>query len=144
MSRRHHNDGPECHLCNGMLRDAHPYLQEWWKRVKAAHESAHLSCVWRGASDQNKAYLDGKSRARWPHSKHNVTTPKGEPYSLALDVFQIDADGVARFSWLFYKLIDKENREAREPIIWGGNFKAISDGCHFELSQPAAVQTDAA
>lgn len=43
-------------------------------------------CGYRGQLEQNRAFIDGKSKLDWPHSKHNKTP------SLAVDIapFPID------------------------------------------------------
>ena len=136
--RLYHEDTPVCGLCEWKLREAHPYLQEWFRRVKIRHTSVHISCAWRNAVDQEQAYNEGKSKAHYPNSPHNFMIGD-KACSLALDLFQIDADGMARFSWKFYELINKENIENGDEITWGGNFKSLRDGPHFQLSAKIAV-----
>jgi peptidoglycan L-alanyl-D-glutamate endopeptidase CwlK len=54
------------------LEQCHPDLQ------KIAHEAIKefdfvVICGFRGEAEQNRAYREGKSKLRWPKSKHNKT-----------------------------------------------------------------------
>ena len=131
----HHTNEPVCPLCDFKLKTAHPYLGLWFRKLKARYPSAHISWAWRGQIDQDKFFDEGKTKVRFPHSKHN--NMKGSlPYSLALDLFQEDDDGNARFSPLWYAKVNAENEAEKEPIVWGGRFKHLGDGDHFELTSP--------
>jgi peptidoglycan LD-endopeptidase CwlK len=134
----YHDDKPSCDLCEWKLREAHPYLQSWFRRVKSMHPSVHISCAWRNQEDQEKAYNEGKSKAHYPNSPHNFMIGD-KPCSLALDLFQIDADGMARFSWKFYELVAKESAEQDFEVVWGGTFKSLRDGPHYQLSAKIAL-----
>lgn len=127
-----HTDEDKCPGCELKLRYVHPYLVDWFHRLKANYPSVHISDGWRDAAEQTIAVKGGKSNTPWPHSKHNYTV-NGNACSLALDIFQIDLDGIAHWSFKFYQLIDKLNQEDKEPVLWGGTFTAIKDGPHFEL-----------
>jgi hypothetical protein len=137
----HHTAGVECEACDEKLLQAHPFMRSWFKnKVKAKYVNCHISWSWRGKSDQNKFYADGKTKAMWPNSPHNQVVDE-KPCSYALDLFQIDEDGIARFSQLFYARINAENETARLPVRWGGKFKSIGDADHFEYKEaldPAA------
>ena len=81
----------------------------------------------RNKADQNKAYKQKKSKAPWPHSKHNQTP------SLAVDIIP------ARFGYrsvaAFYMVADlmKSIGAANNmKIIWGGDWK-MRDYSHFEI-----------
>lgn len=128
----HHTHDPVCPLCEEKLTLADPQLATWFRAVKARYANVHVSWSWRGEADQDAFFKEGKTRAQWPKSKHN-NMQGGRPWSLALDLFQIDEDGVARFSPLFYAKLADENEKANEPILWGGMFHSIGDKDHFEL-----------
>lgn len=129
-----HTEG-DCPLCRKKLEGAHVYLRDWFYRVKAREPSIHVSWAWRGPEDQAKLKSEGASNASFPNSPHNHQTKDG-PCSLALDLFQIDADGQARFSGLFMAKIWAKCEADKEPFIWGGYFKKpAGDFCHFELDR---------
>ncbi len=83
--------------------------------------------------DQNKCVSEGKSKAVWPTSPHNAMRDK-KPCSKALDLFQIDEDGIARWVPIFFAKLNAENLANLEPLIWGGEFKTLGDSCHFQLT----------
>lgn len=131
---RLHIDGPECPECNKKLLTAHPYLSSWFKKkVKKQYPNAHISWAWRGEADQNQFLKEGKTTLPFPRSPHNKSKPDGTKCAMALDLFLIDDDGSARFPPLWYAKLNTENEADREPIRWGGKFKSIGDGDHFEL-----------
>jgi len=82
----------------------------------------------RGEAAQEKAFAEGKSKAKWGQSDHNNNP------SLAVDVapYPIDWNDIKRFHMLagivqavaFYEGID---------VRWGGNFNSFFDGPHFYL-----------
>lgn len=131
----HHEAGPSCPLCETKLMTAHPYLASWFRRVKSKYINVHISWAWRGEADQNAFKSGGKSELGWPHSPHNHTTPLGKPYSLALDLFQEDEDGAARWSPAFFFKLNSENEADKEPLKWGGKWKSIGDSCHFQVDE---------
>lgn len=133
MARLRHTADDVCPLCEDKLLCAHPRIADWFRRLKKRHPNVHVSSSWRGQSEQNQLFKEGKTRAPFPKSKHNHMED-GRPCSLALDLFQIDEDGVARFAPLFYAKVNAENEADRELIRWGGKFKSFVDGPHFELN----------
>lgn len=137
----HHTSDPICLLCEFKLKDAVPFMRDWFHRVKAKYENVHCSCSHRDAASQEQAYVDHKTHAHFPDSPHNRSNPDTkEPESYALDIFQIDEDGVARFSPKFYMMIAKEARDAKEPIKWGGDFRTLGDYDHFQyVPEPVSV-----
>jgi hypothetical protein len=137
MAILHHTEDPVCPLCEEKLRTACGYMAKWFREKKAKYRNLHVSWAYRGPEEQEKAFQQGASSVHYPHSKHNYTVD-GDPFSLALDVFQITEDGEAVFSHKFCELLHKENLEAKLPIRWGGTFKLKkgSDGTHFEYTGP--------
>lgn len=129
-----HGDGPSCQGCNDKLRDVHPALGEWFHRMKSKYVSIHIAWGFRNEAEQEKCFRDGASVLRWPASKHNHLGLDGKPQALALDVFQIDDDGVDRWSPAFYFKLSEEIQNEYGPkfIRWGGTFKK-PDKPHFEL-----------
>ena len=127
----HHKEGAECPLCQQKLLSAHESLREWFFEVKNAFLDVHISCAWRGKEDQEAAFHLGLSNAKYGHSKHNHTL-NGEPYSLALDLFQL-RNGVAAYRPRYFAAINDFNARNGYPIRWGGSFRSIRDCVHFEL-----------
>lgn len=136
MNQLHHEtNAPECPLCNFKLELAHKSLRSWFHTYKAKYVSLHISDSWRGPKEQDAYFATGRSNARWPNSKHNNMVDN-KPLSLALDLFQIDDDGNARWSPQFMTKLATECQKNMDPIYWGGNIKLRSGGrdyCHFEL-----------
>jgi hypothetical protein len=128
----HHTHDPVCPLCEDKLFTAHDYLKGWFRSLKSRYPNVHVSWAYRGQADQEEFFKEGKTRAHYPHSAHNKTDEAGKPCSLALDLFQIDEDGVARFSPLFYAKIADESEKDGALILWGGTFKNIGDRDHFQ------------
>lgn len=128
----HHTDDFECPLCEEKIASAHPYMQDWFRRLKKKYPTVHCSCAWRDEAAQEKAFSDGKTKAHWPDSKHNFMLD-GKPCSLALDIFEI-VNGKERWSWSFYREVNQENTLDNEEILWGGMFKSIIDGPHWEYN----------
>lgn len=134
----HHTQDTACPLCEEKLETAHPDLAAWYRTsVKPAHPDAHISWAWRGEQDQERAFEDGKTQLRWPRSPHNHMAD-GKPCSYALDLFEIDDTYQALFRPKFYVQINDENEIAQLPIQWGGKWKRLGDGDHFQLLLPAS------
>jgi hypothetical protein len=128
-----HVYGPSCEGCNAKLLTAHPYLQNWFTSVvKPKWPETHISWAWRGQDDQEQAFNDGKSREHWPTSKHNYEQA-GAPCSLALDLFNLDADNQATWPPGLYVIINQNNLTLGLPVVWGGSWKTFKDADHFEL-----------
>jgi hypothetical protein len=131
--RLRHTDDPVCPLCTEKALQAHPELAAWYGRVKSRYPNVHISWSYRGAEDQEKAVLEGKSKLHYPKSQHNKTDAQGKPQAHALDLFLIDEDGAARFPPMFYAKLNAENEANREAILWGGRWKKFGDLDHFEM-----------
>lgn len=130
-----HTNTEVCTSCEKKLEEAHPKLREWFSAVKKRYINAHVSCAFRNQADQTKVYLEKKSTLRWPNSKHNFMKD-GKPCAMALDLFQIDEDGLARWSPQFFAKLNADNEAAKIDLRWGGLFKSLGDYCHFELKIP--------
>lgn len=128
-----HTPGPLCPGCEIKLRTAHPYLSNWFRTVvKPEFQLAHISWAYRGEADQERAFTDGRSHQHFPNSPHNHME-EGIPCSLALDLFEIDEDGIADYVFTFYNNINSLNEARSLPVVWGGKFKSIGDGDHFQV-----------
>ena len=98
-------------------------------------------CGFRGEAEQNRAYDQGYSQVRYPHSKHN-----SDP-SLAIDIAMwhqsephIHWDSPEEFIYLAGHIMACAGR-FDTPLIWGGDWNADNqwnqsfyDYGHFELA----------
>lgn len=135
----HHTADPTCPLCDEKLTTAHPYLQSWFRELKKSEPLAHISWAYRGEADQEQFFSEGKTRAHFPKSPHNHEE-NGKPCSLALDLFEITEDRLARFSPMFYARVNAQNERQGLPIMWGGKFKSLGDGDHYQIEgQPSPM-----
>lgn len=84
---------------------------------------------YRGEEDQNTAFAEGKSNARFGQSLHNVNP------SRAVDIapYPIDWQDTEKFAQLagMFKAVAAQKGIA---VRWGGDFKSIKDMPHFELT----------
>lgn len=110
------------------LKTCDPRLQ------KVAHEAIktfdfQVICGHRGKADQDKAVREGKSKAKWPTSKHNsIPSHAFDATPVPLnwnDKKSFDAMGTAMKS---------AARRVGVTIKWGGDFKGFYDGPHIELA----------
>lgn len=129
----HHQSGSVCGLCVGKLDQAAPELRRWFKEMKAIFPTLHVSCAYRGKEEQNKAFASGKSKLKFPESRHNAVDRDGRPAARALDVFSLTEEGIASFAAPFYEAIWKECKKRQDCVVWGGNWKSLGDANHFEL-----------
>jgi peptidoglycan L-alanyl-D-glutamate endopeptidase CwlK len=100
---------------------------------KVAHEAIKtfdfkVICGHRGKNAQDQAYATGKSKVRFPHSKHNQTPSHAfDAVPVPLDWNNIDS----------FKAMAKAMKAAAKTvgvhIKWGGDFKNFFDGPHFEI-----------
>jgi hypothetical protein len=110
------------------LASCHPDLQKVAAEAIKHHDFTVI-CGHRGKADQDKAVAEGKSKAKWPTSKHNSTP------SHAFDATPVplDWDDLAAFK----AMADAMKAAAKTvgvKIKWGGDFKGFYDGPHFELA----------
>jgi peptidoglycan L-alanyl-D-glutamate endopeptidase CwlK len=88
-----------------------------------------ITCGYRTEDEQNEAYKNGKSRAKFGQSKHNTFPSKAIdicPYPINWDTKDIRWQEMAlNAMWCAGKL--------GIEIVWGGSFKSIKDLPHFEL-----------
>ena len=96
-----------------------------------------IFCGHRGEEDQNKAYFDHKSNAKWPDSYHNAIPSKGidaGPY--------IQGEGTPGYGdcpnddaiWIIFAgAVMSKAQEMGIKLRWGGLFTGLKDLAHFEL-----------
>lgn len=132
---KHENGVSSCPSCEDKLAFAHDDLATWFReRVKTKYPDCHVSWSYRGNQDQEQAFLDGKSKLHFPLSAHNKSNDQGRPCALALDLFQLDDNGVGRWGWSYFRSIADDAKAHAVPIKWGGDFKTLGDADHFEWS----------
>jgi len=100
--------------------------------MKVVIRHIDISVIWghRGKEAQNKAYMDGKSRLKFPNSKHNKIP------SLAIDVapYPIDWNDIERFDdmgRIIMAVADGMNID----LEWGGNWRSFKDYPHFQVKE---------
>lgn len=92
-----------------------------------------VTCGLRTPQDQAKAVADGKSMTM--HSRHLT----GD----AVDLAVLDKDG--KLTWEFPKyaelaqIVKSVARKRGVAITWGGDWKTLKDGPHFELTKDTSV-----
>lgn len=134
-----HRPGLRCPRCDSMLESGVKELQDWFYEIKVAFPDAHVSCVWRNESWQNALFEDGKSRKRWPDSKHNKMVGD-KPASEAMDLFELNDHGEAEFRLGYYKQIAEWLKDQEAPIRCGVDWNGDGidnekwrDPPHFEI-----------
>jgi peptidoglycan L-alanyl-D-glutamate endopeptidase CwlK len=109
------------------LDTCHPDLIRLMNEV-IKHTDISILCGHRGEEEQNKAFNEGKSKVRFPFSKHNKTP------SLAVDIapYPIDWSDIQRFKDLAE--IVKECAEKLDiSVEWGGDWVKFKDYPHWQL-----------
>lgn len=118
-------------------------LQVLWNRVIARDDlpfDLKVTCGHRNEADQNKVYAAGKSRLKFPSSKHNKFP------SLAVDVSPF-IGGAISWDWELYNKLapivkdewEKMTKEAAAmgrtlpKLVWGGDWAKFKDGPHWQL-----------
>lgn len=96
------------------------------------HHDCTILCGHRGKEDQNEAYCEGYSEVPWPLGKHNP-----DP-SLAVDTVPCPVNWELwneDQSELYYfaGIVLSTGWDMGIELKWGGRFKKIFDGPHFEL-----------
>jgi hypothetical protein len=129
----HHDHLEICPLCEEKLTQAHSYMVDWFRNLKKSTPMIHVSWSFRNREDQEAAVKKGLSKLTFPFSKHNFSKD-GKPCSLALDLFVLSIENIAQFPPLQYAKINADNQAKNLPIKWGGQWKTLGDGDHFEYS----------
>jgi len=111
------------------LVTVHPDLQNIMRTVIRDFDFTVL-CGERGEAEQNTAYNTGKSKLRYPLSKHNRKP------SDAIDIapYPIDWNDAGRFHELAGRVLEVAAL-FDVPIVWGGQWETFKDLPHFELRE---------
>lgn len=102
------------------------------------HIDFTILCTYRNEDEQEDAYRTGRSKVRWPNSKHNRRP------SVAVDLapFPVDWTDTARFARLA-GYIERIAHEQGIKLRWGGDFdrdgrtkgEAFVDMPHLEIDE---------
>ena len=117
------------------LIESHLDLQLLFNEVIKGYDNSIL-CGYRGRADQNKFYIEKKSKVQWPDSEHNKIP------SLAIDSapYPIDWSNIKRFyHYAGYVLGIAYSLNIK--IRWGGDWdrdndlddQSFNDLIHFEI-----------
>lgn len=116
------------------LSECHEDLQ------KIAHElikemDVTVLCGFRGKEEQEQAFIQGKSKLRWPHSKHNKKP------SLAMDIvpYPVDWNDMRRFIDMC-SAIERIAKSLDIKILLGRDF-SFRDWPHCELVTDYDIRT---
>lgn len=125
-----------------LLKQAHPLLVKLFLSAEInAPVQFEISEVARTPEKQAKLKAAGASKTL--NSRHIPTVPKhrwyGEvPVSHAVDVYCV-VDGQVRWDWPLYVTLAKHIKAIAAyhdiDITWGGDWKSLRDGPHYELSR---------
>jgi len=115
------------------LESCHIVLQRLLRRVIERTDFTVI-CGFRNQEAQDKAYANGRSKLKFPHSKHNISP------SLAVDCvpYPVDWNDMQRFRDLASVVKEEfaampEAEKLRYELVWGGDWKTFVDAPHFEL-----------
>lgn len=124
-------------LSEQRLQTCDPRLQAILKEA-IRHVDFTIMCGFRGPDEQEDAYRTGRSKVRWPNSKHNRRP------SVAVDLapFPVDWTDTARFARLA-GYIERIAHEQGIKLRWGGDFdrdgrtkgEAFVDMPHLEIDE---------
>ena len=112
-------------------------LQTLFKKVIEDFDCTIL-CGYRGEQEQNRAFESGKSKLRFPQSKHNQNP------SHAVDVAPYPVDGEDRERMTFFAgFVFATALSLRIPLRWGGDWdsdtevkdNSFDDLVHFEIKE---------
>jgi hypothetical protein len=112
--------------------EANLLIKDWFeKEIKPKYPNIHISCAYRNAAEQNKAFAQHRSALTYPLSAHNKENNVGQPLARALDLFVLNDEGKAEFPQPVFKEIASTLNPG--AMKWGGNFKHLGDADHFQL-----------
>ena len=114
-------------LSKTKLNSCHSNLKLLIEEVALEHKCAVI-CGHRGKYEQEQAFYQGTSKARWGQSKHNKIP------SMAVDVvpLPLNWDNIKSFERLGNIIMHKAD-ELGIKVKWGKYFKGLADYPHFEL-----------
>jgi peptidoglycan L-alanyl-D-glutamate endopeptidase CwlK len=103
----------------------------YWKTLFPAFPVPRLTATYRSGEEQNRLYSKGRSaggsivtNAKAGDSLHNYFP------ALAFDVVFVDNRGRQLWDWKWYELFAQIMKGM--GMAWGGDWKSVKDGAHFE------------
>lgn len=113
------------------LNGCHPDLRLIVRGVIKEMDIAVL-CGPRGKEEQNEAYRTGKSKVKYPNSKHNTGEEAGRELSDAVDIapYPIDWNDISRFKKML-EIVERVAKEHNIKIRLGRDF-SFKDYPHIE------------
>ena len=118
------------------LRTCHPDIRKVLKTAIVNGPDFTILCGHRGEEEQTKAFVEGRSSLKWPHSKHNQSP------SRAVDVapYPVDWSDIGRFRVVVSYILgvaDALGVEMRSGGDWDRDWEEsdewFRDGPHLEL-----------
>lgn len=120
--------------CVPSLQYAFEYATTEWEKKYSCLPKPFLTCTHRSYDEQAELYAIGRTKpgrkvtnAKPGTSKHNINPSK------AFDIAFVSLN--KKLDWspdLFKKFADIIKEKYKNEIVWGGDFKTISDAPHFE------------
>jgi peptidoglycan L-alanyl-D-glutamate endopeptidase CwlK len=114
------------------LSTCHSDLQKLFNEV-IKHFDCKVLCGIRTEQEQQEAFLNGFSKVQYPNSYHNKRPSRAVdvvPYfSKKPHIRWDDIEAFHRFAGFVQGIASQMDIE----LIWGGDFKTIFDGPHFQL-----------
>lgn len=114
------------------LATAHPDLQRLFNEVINIIDCTVI-CGHRDHADQNRAFIEGKSKLTWPNSKHNRIP------SAAVDVAPYDAD-TGKIPWhdnarfrVLSDIVKETAKRLKIKVECGIDWKRFPDAPHYQL-----------
>jgi peptidoglycan L-alanyl-D-glutamate endopeptidase CwlK len=117
------------------ISQCHPVLQELaHKSLETSPRDFTIICGHRGMAEQNRAYAEGKSKLKFPQSKHNSTP------AMAFDFapWPLDWTDITSFIEVgehILQTFEQMPQSTEWDINWGGNWKRFKDYPHIEISK---------
>lgn len=121
------------------LSTCHPDLQKLFEAV-IVHYDCTVICGHRGEADQNKAVAEGKSKTKWPNSKHNSVPSKAVDVMPTPINWSMDSKNIKSL-YFFAGFVMATAKSLGIKLRWGGDFNrnqifiddVFVDIPHFEL-----------
>jgi len=117
-------------LLEPQLQRLWTWAEAEWARLNPGGPKVFLTATYRGPIDQQKAFNEGKSKARFGASLHNYRP------AYAFDVAFLKTDG--SLDWDFETF--RRFAELLKPhgLEWGGEWIGLRDGPHHQLPMTAS------
>lgn len=115
-------------------------LCEWSARLielaRKRNIPLYVHCAFRTRSVQERAVAEGRSKAKWPRSAHNI----GEAVDIVHGVFGWE---MSPQEWEYIHVLGQEalrlvnegvRKDRKLELVWGGKFRTLYDPAHWEIA----------